>query len=161
LFQPIDSTVGTPRVSVVTMLRPPPAQSAELQILPVPCFITTARCAVPRLNEQAVGCVDTTVKLNAGFCPGAKWIWFADRLSTIERSEQGAGVKPANPLAVGDGAELAARAGRPPGDLADVACVPDDPWVLAGATRSASERRHAAAARIARPTASTMQRRRQ
>jgi len=113
------------------------------------------------LNEQAVGCVDTTLKLKAGSCPGAKWIWFADRLSAIERSEQGAGVNPPNPLAAGDGAEFVACAARPPFALADVAFVPDDAWVLAGATRSATERRHAVAARIARPTASTMQRRRQ
>jgi len=43
LPQPIDSTAGMPRFSTVTRPRLPRAQSAEFQILAVPCLINTAR----------------------------------------------------------------------------------------------------------------------
>jgi hypothetical protein len=58
--------------------------------------------------------VETTLRLKTGSCRGAKRIWSADMLSTIERDEQAGGVKLPNPLAVGDGAELDTGAACPP-----------------------------------------------
>jgi len=67
-------TVGTPRFSAVIRPPDPWTQSAELQIVVGPSLITTARKPGPTLNEHSAACVETTLRLKLGGCPGPKLV---------------------------------------------------------------------------------------
>jgi len=68
-FQVIDSSDGTPRLSVVTRVLSPRAQSAESQTMRPADMTWNWSLAGPRSNVQAAGAVDTTYTSNRGSSP--------------------------------------------------------------------------------------------